>query len=533
MLAVRKKTIASPTTDLDATPGSSTEKSAYTEVAHSVTQHITNGSIMPHSQPDSAQALLDKIQTRQANVAIIGLGYVGLPLAVAFAEAGFPVTGIDVDQKRVNLLNGGHSPIADVASETLVELLANVPAGQSAVSQSAAGQSAAGPRANGHHDLHKANDTREADPQLGSFRATSDYDVLFDMDAVIICVPTPLSSTKDPDMSYIITAADEIAQRLHRGMLIVLESTTYPGTTEEIVLPRLQRVKVDRAALDVGRDFFLAFSPERIDPGRKDWTVRTTPKVIGGTTPTCLNVSQTLYECAIQHIVPVSQTATAEMVKLLENTFRAVNIAMINEVAIMCDRLGVDVWEVIEAAKTKPFGYMPFYPGPGLGGHCIPIDPRYLAWKMKTLNYNARFIQLAEEINFGMPHYVCNKVIEALNDEGKSLKGARILLLGVAYKPDMGDLRESPALDIIDLLLQKGAIVEYHDPYVPRIVHNGRAIGSLGLTEEVAGRADCVIVTTAHSSIDWQWLVHSTRLIVDTRNVTANLGNGSARIVKL
>lgn len=504
-----------------------------------------------NGEPSTATALLEKLNQRTANVAIIGLGYVGLPLAVAFAEAGFPVTGIDVDPKRVALLNTGTSPIADVPSATLQRLLQNVPGGYfptvTTVSTHANGEHE---HANGHGTTgaHAANGTNGTHDhaelqspsapdapasQPGSFRATTDYDVLFDMDAVIICVPTPLSSTKDPDMSYIIMAADEIAQRLHRGMVIVLESTTYPGTTEEIVLPRLQRVKVDRTALQVGRDFFLAFSPERIDPGRTDWTVQTTPKVIGGTTPTCLTVARTLYEAAIQHIVPVSQTATAEMVKLLENTFRAVNIGLINEVAIMCDRLGVDVWEVIEAAKTKPFGFMPFYPGPGLGGHCIPIDPRYLAWKMKTLNYNARFIQLAEEINFGMPHYVCDKISDALNSAGKALNGARILLLGVAYKPDMGDLRESPALDIIDLLHAKGALVDYHDPYVARIIHNGRATGSAPLTAELLHNSDCVVITTAHSNIDWQWVIDTASLIVDTRNVTAQCCPGRARIVKL
>jgi UDP-N-acetyl-D-glucosamine dehydrogenase len=350
---------------------------------------------------------------------------------------------------------------------------------------------------------------------------------------VIICVPTPLSRTKDPDMSYIITATDEIARRLHHEMLIVLESTTYPGTTEEIVLPRLQRVKVDRVSLEVGSDFFLAFSPERIDPGRTDWTVHTTPKVIGGLTPQCLVMAQTLYACAIQTIVPVSKTTTAEMVKLLENTFRAVNIALINEVAIMCDRLGVDVWEVVEAAKTKPFGYMPFYPGPGLGGHCIPIDPRYLAWKMKTLNYNARFIQLAEEVNFGMPEYVVHKITNALNDACTSLKGSQILILGVTYKADVGDMRESPALDIMHILHERGANVAYHDPYVPRVLMDGWSIATVELTSEVLQAADCIVITSAHSAYDWRWVVDNSRLVVDTRNVTAQLAPGAGRIVKL
>lgn len=444
--------------------------------------------------------LLEKIRTRQANVAIIGLGYVGLPLAMAFAAAGFPITGIDVDKKRVELLNDGCSHVSDVPAEQIAR--------------------------------YRANATALA-PAQGSFRATTDYDALYDMDAVIICVPTPLSRTKDPDMSYIVTAADEIARRLHHGMLIVLESTTYPGTTEEIVLPRLQRVKVDRTSLAVGEDFFLAFSPERIDPGRTDWTVQTTPKVIGGITPRCLLMAQTLYESAINTIVPVSKTTTAEMVKLLENTFRAVNIALINEVAIMCDRLDVDVWEVVEAAKTKPFGYMPFYPGPGLGGHCIPIDPRYLAWKMKTLNYNARFIQLAEEVNFGMPEYVVHKVIGALNDSFKSLKGSQILVLGVTYKADIGDLRESPALDIMHVLHELGAHVAYHDPHAPRVLIDGWSLATVELTVDVLQKADCVVITTAHSTYDWQWIVDNSRLVVDTRNVTAHVAPSDCRIVKL
>ena len=444
--------------------------------------------------------LLEKIRTRQANVVIIGLGYVGLPLAMAFAAAGFPITGIDVDKKRVDMLNEGRSHVSDVPSEQIARYCANA---------------------------HRPETVQ------GSFRATTDYDALYDMDAVIICVPTPLSRTKDPDMSYIITAADEIARRLHHGMLIVLESTTYPGTTVEIVLPRLQRVKVDRASLAVGEDFFLAFSPERIDPGRTDWTVHTTPKVIGGITPHCLLMAQTLYASAINTIVPVSKTTTAEMVKLLENTFRAVNIALINEVAIMCDRLDVDVWEVVEAAKTKPFGYMPFYPGPGLGGHCIPIDPRYLAWKMKTLNYNARFIQLAEEVNFGMPEYVVHKVIGALNDSCKSLKGSQILVLGVTYKADIGDLRESPALDIMHVLHELGANVAYHDPHAPRVLIDGWSLATAELTAEALQNADCVVITTAHSTYDWQWIVDNSRLVVDTRNVTAHVTPSDCRIVKL
>ncbi len=436
--------------------------------------------------------LLHKIESRHATVAVIGLGYVGLPLAIAFAEAGFPVVGLDIDTERIAAINRGESYVSDVPSATLARYVLSSPSAN---------------RANG-------------------LFATTDYDALYDTDAVIICVPTPLGKTKDPDMSHIIAATDEIARRLHRDMLIVLESTTYPGTTEELILPRLQTGRREWGGDSrepewvVGRDFYLAFSPERIDPGRKDWTIYNTPKVIGGMTPRCLKVARALYQCAIQEIVPVSSPRVAEMVKLLENTFRAVNIALVNEVAIMCDRLGIDVWEVVEAAKTKPFGFMPFYPGPGLGGHCIPIDPQYLAWKLKTVNYNARFIQLAGEINFGMPQYVLGKIADALNDAGKPINGSRILILGVAYKADVGDLRESPALDLIHLLEEKGALVSYHDPYVPRFDVDGLDMACVDLNRQTLQEADCVVITAAHSSYDWDWIVANSRLIVDTRNAT-------------
>lgn len=445
--------------------------------------------------------LIHKIRAREACMAVIGLGYVGLPLALAFAEAGFRVVGIDIDEERVANLNAGQSYIADVPSQRLAALLTAVEA--------------------------------EGRPTAVSGRlfATTNYDALSDADAVIICVPTPLSKTKDPDLSYIVTATGEIARRLHPGMLIVLESTTYPGTTEEIVLPHLQNARGQ--TLLVGRDFFLAFSPERIDPGRSDWTVRNTPKVIGGVTSRCLEVGRSLYECAIEQVVSVSSPKAAEMVKLLENTFRAVNIALVNEVAIMCDRLGVDVWEVIEAAKTKPFGFMPFYPGPGLGGHCIPIDPHYLAWKLKTLNYHARFVQLAAEVNFSMPQYVLGKIVDALNEEGKALKGSRVLILGVAYKADVGDLRESPALDLIHFLRGKGAEVAYHDPYIPRLEVDGLAIAGVTLDREALEKADCVVIITAHSSYDWRWIVGNSRLVVDTRNATRGVVANPAKVVKL
>ncbi len=434
--------------------------------------------------------LLEKLRNRDAVVAVVGLGYVGLPLAIAFAEAGFTVTGIDVSESRVKTLNQGESYVQDISSETLARFV-----------------------------------------ESGGLTATTSFDALNNADAAIICVPTPLGKTKDPDMSYLLAAADEIARRLHSGMIIVLESTTYPGTTEELILPRLQYT--NRQSFQVGTDFYLAFSPERIDPGRTDWTIKNTPKVIGGVTPECLRVTRALYECAIETVVPVSSPKAAEMVKLLENTFRAVNIALVNEVAIMCDRLGIDVWEVIEAGKSKPFGFMPFYPGPGLGGHCIPIDPQYLAWKLKSLNYNARFIQLAAEINFDMPQYVLSKIADGLNEAGKPLKDSRILLLGVAYKENVGDLRESPALDLIHLLQQKGARVVYHDPYVPHVELDEVVITRVTLDKATVRQADCVVITTAHKDYDWDWVAEHSQLIIDTRNATRNVAANSNRIVKL
>lgn len=466
--------------------------------------------------------LIDKFRTREASVAVIGLGYVGLPLAVAFAEAGFRVVGIDRNEERVASLNASQSYIADVPSERLAAVVTR---GREE-SRRATEPSLADQR--GQIDQTDHIDQKDA---RGCLSATTDYDALSQADAVVICVPTPLSKTKDPDMSYILAAASEIARCLHPGMLIVLESTTYPGTTEEIILSQLQGV--NGQAFNVGADFFLAFSPERIDPGRADWNVRNTPKVIGGVTPQCLGVARALYECAIEQVVPVSSPRVAEMVKLLENTFRAVNIALVNEVAIMCDRLGIDVWEVIEAATTKPFGFMPFYPGPGLGGHCIPVDPHYLAWKLKTLNYNARFIQLAAEMNFGMPHYVLGKIADALNEEGKALKGSRVLILGVAYKADVDDLRESPALDLIHLLREKGAVVSYHDPYVPCLAVDGLGMTTVTLDEETLRGADCVVIMTAHSAYTWPWIVGNSRLMVDTRNATKGVPTNPARIVKL
>ena len=417
--------------------------------------------------------LKQKIESREARVGILGLGYVGLPLAVAFAEAGFHVIGIDVDARKVEAINRRESYIEDIPSATLARL---------------------------PHPI----------------TATTDFAALATCDTVSVCVPTPLSKTGDPDVSYIISAADAIARYLHPEMVVVLESTTYPGTTTEVVLPRLTG---NGANLKVGEDFFLCFSPERVDPGRKDWTTRTTPKVIGGTTPKCLEMGVALYGAALETIVPVSSTETAEMVKLLENTFRAVNIGMANEVLLMCERLGLDVWEVINAAATKPFGFMKFTPGPGIGGHCIPIDPLYLSWKLKSLKFTARFIELADEVNSAMPRYWVQKVQDALNEVAKPLKGSRVLVLGVAYKKDISDMRESPALDIIHLLQEKGAVVSYHDPHVPAFDHDGMAMtGEVDLDAALVA-ADCVVVATDHSAYDWAEIARRARVVVDTRHV--------------
>lgn len=418
------------------------------------------------------EELIAKIESREARIGVVGLGYVGLPLMVAIAEAGFKVFGVDVDAEKVALLNQGNSYIEDVADKVLAPLVLD-----------------------------------------GKIYASTDYGILDDVDAISICVPTPLRKTKDPDISFIISAAESIARYGVAGKLVILESTTYPGTTEEIVLPRLSE-----KGLEVGEDFFLAFSPERIDPGRTDYDVHTTPKVIGGHTDQCTDVAVALYGTFVNEPVPVSGTATAEMVKLLENTFRAVNIGLVNEVALMCDKLNLDVWEVVQAAATKPYGFMPFYPGPGLGGHCIPVDPHYLSWKLRTLNYTARFIELAAEINSHMPEYVVTKVADALNEQAKPIKGSKILILGVAYKPNVSDVRESPALDILLLLQQKGAIVSYHDPYVADLHDEGVDLQSIQWDIEKVKAADCVVVVTNHSSYVWETIQTAAKLIVDTRN---------------
>ena len=430
--------------------------------------------------------LLSKIQNRSATVAVVGLGYVGLPLVVEFAAAGFNVLGVDVMAEKVEQINQGHSYIEDVPTARMQPLVAQ-----------------------------------------GKIRATTDYAELAQVEAISICVPTPLRKTKDPDMSFVVAAVEEIAKIAHPGMLIVLESTTYPGTTMELIVPKLEE-----QGLKAGETIFIAFSPERIDPGNKTYQVRNTPKVVGGVTPACSEVTAALYGTSIDHIVPVSSTTTAEMVKLLENTFRAVNIGLVNEVALMCDKLGVSVWEVIDAAASKPFGFMPFYPGPGLGGHCIPIDPLYLSCKLKTLNYTARFIELASEINTSMPHYVVTKVTDALNDVSKSVRGARIVVLGIAYKRDIDDVRESPALDVIELLRERGAQVVYHDPYVPSVRMSDGVMTSDAYSTELLENADCVVIVTDHRAFDWQHVVDHSRIVVDTRNATKSV-SGRARVLGL
>jgi len=434
------------------------------------------------------KTLINKFNDRSAHVAVLGLGYVGLPLAVVFAECGFKVTGIDPISAKVDQLNKGKSYILDLDSEKIAKLV-----------------------------------------KSGNLSATTDFSVLSEVDAVSICVPTPLRKTGDPDLSYILSVAETLQKYLHPGLAIVLESTTYPGTTRELILQRL----CEESSLKVGEDFFLAFSPERVDPGREDWTTINTPKVLGGITENCLKVTQSWYCQALEQVVPVSSAEVAEMAKLLENTFRMINIGMVNELAIMCDRLGVDVWEVIDAAATKPFGFMKFLPGPGLGGHCIPIDPLYLSWKLKSLNYSARFIELASEINTGMPRFAVSKIQDALNMQKKSLNGSKVLIIGVAYKPDIDDLRESPALDVIHYLMQKNAEVSYHDPYIPTIDHEGIQLESISDLEKAIKASDCVAIITNHSTYDYDDILDKAKLIVDTRNALGTKGKNNPKVVRL
>jgi len=431
----------------------------------------------------TARVLEEKIRTRQAQVGIVGLGYVGLPLAVEFAKAGFMVTGIDLSDSKIARINDGESYVGDIPSRTLEPLVAS-----------------------------------------GKIKATADFSVIRDLDTVNICVPTPLRKTKDPDMSYIVSACGEIAKFFHPGMLVILESTTYPGTTDEVVLPMLEH-----GGLKVGKDFFLCFSPERVDPGNPKYNTSNIPKVVGGTTPVCSEMGRLFYSQALQKVVAVSSTQVAEMVKLLENTFRMINIGLANEIALMCDRMGINVWEVIDAAATKPFGFMPFYPGPGLGGHCIPIDPFYLSWKTKQAGIEARFIELAGYINGQMPHFVVDKIQNALNDHTKPLKGSHIHVLGVAYKKDIEDVRESPALDIMLLLKRRGARITFSDPHVASLQLEGEKLSSDDVSQVAA--ADCTVVVTDHSAFNYPKIAEQARLIVDTRN--ALKGVSSEKIVRL
>ena len=431
--------------------------------------------------------LLAKIEKRTACIGVVGLGYVGLPLALEFARAGFKVIGYDVSGDVVKALMSGKSHIQDVESAEVARLV-----------------------------------------KAGKFEATTDESRMREMDAISIAVPTPLAKTRDPDMGYVIAAADAIGRNCRPGVVVVLESTTYPGTTRELMQPKLEA-----AGLTVGEDVFLAFSPERVDPGNTVWNTKNTPKIVGGITPACTEIASALYATCLDTIVPVSSTETAELVKLLENTFRSVNIGLVNEMAIVCDKLGVNIWEVIEAAATKPFGFMKFTPGPGIGGHCIPLDPHYLAWKMRTLNYKTRFIDLASEINSEMPAIVVRKVAQALNEEKKAVNGSRILVLGVAYKKDIDDMRESPALDVIRLLEDQGAKVFYHDPYVPKYREDGHEHASVALTDKEIKAADAVVIVTDHSSVDYQRVVDLAGVVVDTRNATAKLTKGKGRIVSL
>ncbi len=432
------------------------------------------------------QNLLEKIRTRSAALGIVGLGYVGLPLAVEFARAGLRVVGVEVDRRKVEAITRGESYVPDVPTPVLADLV-----------------------------------------RRGLLRATTDYAELRQADAVSICVPTPLRKTRDPDMSYVIHAAEQVAEYCHPGFLIVLESTTYPGTTEEIFQPKLQE-----RGYRIGEEVFLAFSPERIDPGNREFGVRNTPKVIGGATEACTQVAAALYGLAVDQVAPVSSMRAAEMVKLLENTFRAVNIGLVNEMALMCDKLGVNVWEVIEAAATKPYGFMKFTPGPGIGGHCIPVDPLYLSWKLKSLNYTARFIELADSINSHMPEHVERLISDALNDEGRALREANILIVGVAFKKDVDDVRESPALDVMVRLQERRARLSYHDPFVASVRLDDLQLESVPLTPENLRAADCVVVITNHTSIDWPLLRREARLIVDTRNALKDT-DGGARVVRL
>lgn len=437
-----------------------------------------------------ATVLKEKIEKHTARVGVIGLGYVGLPLAVEKGKVGFPVVGFDINDKRVDRVNAGDNYIGDVKDIELQDLV-----------------------------------------QKGVLKATTDFSRLPECDVIIICVPTPLTITRDPDISYIEASAQEIARYLRPGQLITLESTTYPGTTQEVILPLLEAT-----GLQVGKDFFLAFSPERVDPGNKRFSTKNTSKVVGGMTPVCLEIAYTLYAQTIVNVVPVSSPAAAELTKVFENTYRAVNIALVNELMLLCDRMGLDIWEVVEAAGTKPFGIQTFYPGPGVGGHCIPIDPFYLTWKAREYDFHTRFIELAGEINVEVSYYVVNRVVRALNAENKSLKDAKVLILGVAYKKDIDDVRESPALKIMELLRKEGANLTYHDPFIPVIEPHGGStvrLESVPLTDEALAQSDCVLILTDHSVIDYERVVELASVVVDTRNATKSVEQNREKIAKI
>jgi len=427
---------------------------------------------MTKASQSPRDVLLAKAQDRSAVFGIVGLGYVGLPLVMELVHAGYRVIGFDISTRVVEGLNAGRSHIKDIPSDAVAAAV-----------------------------------------KAGKFSATTDLGRLSEPDVISIAVPTPLSKTKDPDVSYVISATESIKKTLRRGQLVILESTTYPGTTRELMLPSLEST-----GLKVGEDFFLAFSPERVDPGNPKYGTRNTPKVVGGITPNCLAVTMALYQPAIERLVPVSSTEAAELVKILENTFRSVNIGLVNEMAIVCDKLGVDVWEVIDAAATKPFGFMKFTPGPGVGGHCIPLDPHYLAWKMRTLNYRTRFIELAGEINAEMPEYWVARVADRLNEQGKAVRGSKVLVLGVAYKKDIDDIRESPALDVIRLLERRGAVVSYHDPHVAKLHEDGVELSSVPLAPATLRAVDCVVVVTDHSGVDYAMVGREGPVVVDTRH---------------